>query len=104
VIDCSWEKAQQVFRRYHQGGRRLPIVLAANPVNYGNMGRLSSLEAFAAALFITGFDEQAKQILRLLKWGPTFFTLNEKPLIDYSKASNTEEITEIERSYFPVAS
>jgi pre-rRNA-processing protein TSR3 len=51
-------------------------------------------------LYITGLSEQAKQVLGLFKWGPVFLTLNENPLIEYSKASTSDEILEIENSYF----
>jgi len=103
VIDCSWEKAQQVFhKRFHTTGRRLPPVLAANPVNYGQLEKLSSVEAFAAALLIIGLDVQAKEILGLFKWGPTFLTLNQNLLLDYSKAQTVDEIRKIQAEYFPV--
>jgi len=52
------------------------------------------VEALAAALFITGFVEQADRILALFKWGPTFMALNREPLEAYaeSSASNLETV------------
>lgn len=101
VIDCSWKKAQTVFhKRFRRQGRRLPLLLAANPINYAQLGRLSSLEAFAAALLITGFREEAEKMLRLFKWGPTFYTLNKNPLTEYAMANSEDEMRRIEASYF----
>jgi pre-rRNA-processing protein TSR3 len=105
VIDCSWKKAQTVFHeRFRRQGRRLPLLLAANPINYAQLGRLSSLEAFAAALFITGFREEAEKMLRLFKWGSTFYTLNKEPLTEYAMANSEDEMKGIEASYFPSSS
>lgn len=84
-IDCSWNKAQHVFEKNIRGeNRRLPPLLAGNPTNYGIIGRLSTAEAIAAALIITGFRDQGEKILSLFKWGPTFLSLNQDPLEGYA--------------------
>ena len=58
ALDCSWEKADSAFAiRLPGSGRRLPTLLASNPINYAKQHKLSSLEAMAAALYITGFTE-----------------------------------------------
>lgn len=59
-------------------------MLAGNPTNYGIIGRLSTAEAIAAALIITGFRDQGEKILSLFKWGSTFLSLNEDPLESYA--------------------
>jgi len=101
VIDCSWEKAESVFRRrFSKNERRLPTLLAANPTHYAQRNTLSSVEALAGALVIIGMEEQASRILSLFKWGPTFLSLNREPLHDYSTAESREEIEEKQRSYF----
>jgi len=101
AIDCSWEKADQVFERSFPGvNRRLPLLLAGNPTNYATLSKLSSLEALAAALYITGFKAQARRFLSIFKWGSTFSSLNEQPLNEYSKAEDLGEIVELERSFF----
>ena len=101
AIDCSWNKADKVLRSNYPGlNRRLPLLLAGNPVSYAKLEKLSSAEAIAASLMITGFNEQSRQVLDLFKWGQTFFTLNQNPLEDYSKVKNMKELCEIETSYF----
>ncbi len=101
AVDCSWEKADRVFKRSFPGvNRRLPLLMAGNPTNYATLSRLSSLEALAAALYITGFKAQALRYLSIFKWGSTFSTLNEQPLEEYSKAEDSGKIIELERSFF----
>ena len=100
-LDCSWNQAGTVFQKNIRGeNRRLPTLLAGNPTNYSVRGRLSTVEALAAALIITGFNERAHQILSVFRWGKTFLTLNEEPLREYAKAFPAE-IFEREREFFP---
>jgi len=102
VVDCSWERFKEAFRTGIRGvQRRLPSLLAANPINYGHIGKLSSVEAWAAALHIMGHEKEAGLILLKFKWGPNFLALNEDPLKEYSLARNIEAVLEAERSYFP---
>ena len=103
-LDCSWEYAEQVFKREKArrlAPRRLPCLLAANPVNYGKWCKLSTLEALAASLYILGEKEQAERILCIFNWGKQFLLLNHNPLEDYSKAKDAEEIRKIEKEYAP---
>ncbi len=102
VVDCSWERAAEVFSKKFAGvNRKLPLVLAANPVNYGHPQKLSSAEALAAALYITGFKREAEMVLGIFKWGHTFIELNREPLDEYSQARSREAVREVERAYFP---
>ncbi len=92
VIDCSWNEATGVFKRLRlKNGRRLGVdFLAANPINYAMPGKLSSVEALAASLIITGFFDETEYLLSKFGWGHTFLELN-KPLIDEIKASFVEK-------------
>jgi pre-rRNA-processing protein TSR3 len=101
VVDCSWERVQAAFAfRLPGEGRRLPTLLAANPVNYAKPHKLSSVEALAAALSIMGFKERAVRLLSLFKWGETFLTLNSEPLESYSLAGSVRAMTDAEAQFF----
>ncbi|MHA1584686.1 MAG: DUF367 family protein [Promethearchaeota archaeon] len=76
VVDCSWDKTETIFKHPFSMGRKLPHLLAANSVNYGRWNRLSSAEALAAALFITGFKKKAKELLSKFTWGNAFWQIN----------------------------
>jgi pre-rRNA-processing protein TSR3 len=100
ALDCSWNLSQGVFERNIPGNnRRLPILLAGNPTNYGIPGRLSTAEALAAALILTGFPQRAKVILSLFKWGETFLSLNHDPLEKYA-AARSSELSFLEEEFF----
>ena len=105
AIDCSWEKADDVLRQQRvvsRGiGRKMPALLAANPVNYSKLGKLSSAEALAGALYILGERALATDIMNKFKWGHTFLELNSDLLQEYSAADTAEQVTKIEREYFP---
>lgn len=67
VIDCSWNRIEETHKhisfdneRYNNNQRRLlPYMVAANPVNYGKVFKLSCAEALAGGLNILGYPEQA---------------------------------------------
>jgi pre-rRNA-processing protein TSR3 len=100
ALDCSWNNADTTFEDNINGeNRRLPLLLAGNPTNYSSRGKLSTVEALAAALIITGFDKKAQQLLELFKWGPTFLTLNKEPLQEYAKTP-AAKMADCERTYF----
>ena len=88
-MDCSWKKSEEIFARKFSGeNRRLPPLLAGNPTNYGMLGMLSTVEALASALIITGFKKEGEKILSLFNWGSAFLSLNEEPLETYSRPEN----------------
>ena len=76
VIDCSWNKILNLNKLIFKNSRKLPPFIAANPTNYGKWEKLSSVEALAAALFITKFFEYGNLILSKFSWGQQFKELN----------------------------
>lgn len=99
-LDCSWENAEKIFSGTKtERQRRLPFLLAANPVNYAKPFKLTTLEAFATSLYILGFQKDAEKILGIYSWGEGFLKLNKELLDDYEKAKNSEKIMEIEKEF-----
>ena len=76
VFDCSWKKLMTLSEVGPGNYRKLPSLIAANPINYGKWEKLSSVEALAAALFITGFNDMGNLILSKFSWGNQFRELN----------------------------
>ena len=100
AIDCSWNLAQNIFLQKFVGlSRKLPPLLAGNPVNYSKIGKLTTAEAIAGALYIMDFPELANSVIDKFKWGHTFFDLNKYLLEDYSQAKTTSDITMISQEY-----
>jgi pre-rRNA-processing protein TSR3 len=104
VIDCSWERSGKLLQNRkwlsYPHSRRLPALLAGNPINYAKLGKLSSVEALAGALIILGYNDKAALLLDKFKWGHTFYELNLYVLKEYARAENEEKIYEIQSEYF----
>ena len=101
ALDCSWKTAEQSFQSLETTmvSRALPFLLAANPVNYGKAYQLSTLEAFAAALYILGEVAHAKEIVGIYTWGHRFLELNKEPLEEYRQASTSAEVVRRMKQY-----
>ena len=52
----------------------LPLLLAANPVNWGKPSKMTTAEALAASLFLIGREEQARKLLSAFRWGEQFLS------------------------------
>lgn len=99
-IDCSWNLADRAFSKKFNGiKRKLPPLLAGNPVNYAKLNKLTTVEALAASLFILGQENQGLELLDKFKWGHTFYELNQNLLDEYSKLENEEQIEFILKDY-----
>ncbi|CAD6514974.1 putative ribosome biogenesis protein MA_2508 [metagenome] len=99
-IDCSWTLADQAFSKKFNGiKRKLPPLLAGNPVNYSKLNKLTTAEALSASLFILGFRDDALAILDKFKWGHTFYELNQNLLDEYSKLESEDQIDTILKEY-----
>ena len=99
-IDCSWNLTNTTFSKPFSGiPRKLPPLLAGNPLNYSKLNKLTTVEALAAAVYILGYFDMAMILLDKFKWGHTFYTLNKNLLEDYSKAISESDIIEICKEY-----
>jgi len=110
VMDLSWNRIESFPKlRNDLEQRALPLLFAANPVNWGRPQKLTSAEAVAAALFIMGFKEEAlfimgfkeeaECILDKFSWGRQFLSLNREPLERYASATNSQEVVRIQEDY-----
>ncbi|MBS3802083.1 MAG: DUF367 family protein [Candidatus Thermoplasmatota archaeon] len=105
AVDCSWKTAEQQFfelSKIHVS-RALPFVIAVNPVNFGKALKLTTLEAFAAAVYILDNPGQAEQLTSIYKWGPHFLTMNKNPLEDYRTAKTSKEVIQRMHEYLPAS-
>jgi len=96
VLDCSWVVLDTGKVRSWRIHRALPFLIAANPVNFGKPCVLSSIEALAAALFITGDRERASAILSKVSWGVRFLEVNREPLDLYANAKDSTDVIKIQ--------
>ena len=100
VIDCSWAKFEEMHLDLHKiETRSLPFMVAVNPVNFGKAYKLSCAEAFAACLFLGGFETEARFIMDHFKWGEHFFKVNEELFMKYKGIKSQEELKEIQEKY-----
>jgi pre-rRNA-processing protein TSR3 len=100
VMDLSWRNIDHFPKmRADVAQRALPLLFAANPVNWGKPQKLTSAEAVAAALFIMGFDSEARHVLEKFGFGEQFLLLNREPLQRYSLAETSAEVVTIQEDY-----
>ena len=106
ALDCSWAQIDgsvaSIDRRTRLKHRMLPLLLAANPVNWGKPGRLSTVEALAATLMLAGHGDQARQVLGCVRWGERFLELNAEPLQAYAGATTSSELIDIQFEFFDI--
>lgn len=101
VIDASWKKLTiDKFKGIKGIHVKLPPLLPGNPINYGKPCILSSIEAVAAALYITSFKEEYNRLIGLYKWMKTFNDLNHEILEEYSKAQSHDDLLKIINEYW----
>ena len=75
-IDCSWTLAEKVFQENFIGvSRKLPPLLAGNPINYSKINKLTTVEAIAGAAYILGDELLAQKLLEKIQLGPYIFGL-----------------------------
>ncbi|MFH0962321.1 MAG: DUF367 family protein [archaeon] len=99
VFDCSWnELVKRNSFISAMTSRALPYLVPANPVNFGKPTKLSTLEAFAGALWILGRKEQAELLLAQPKWGKTFAALNGELLDLYASCRTRSQVLKTQES------
>ena len=64
--------------------RILPLLFAANSVNYGRPFKMNTAEAMAATLYIAGFKQDAHTLLSSFPYGKEFLRLNFDALEAYA--------------------
>jgi pre-rRNA-processing protein TSR3 len=100
ILDGSWNRIGTIENLTEKNGKKLPLLLPVNPVNYGKPGKLSSLEGLAAALYIMGYSELADIVISKYSWAQNFIRTNMDPLNDYSKCNSNEDCIEAQNNYF----
>ena len=106
ALDCSWKQiessVESVMRQTRLIPRMLPLLLAANPVNWGKPGKLSTIEALAAVAYLTGNKDQSATMLGGFRWGQRFIELNYEPLEEYSVAKSSKELVDLQFEFFDI--
>ncbi|CAD7963833.1 unnamed protein product [Amoebophrya sp. A25] len=100
-INCSWNQLDKVgFKQLGKtrNHRTLPFLLAANSTNYGRPCKLSTAEAIAALLYLTGQRRDAKKVLSVFKWGSHFWELNAEFFSAYRQCGTSAEIRAAQQS------
>jgi len=90
------------MRRTKLQGRMLPLLLAANPVNWGKPSKMTTAEALAATLYLMGREKQARRLLSAFRWGEQFFVLNKEPLDAYRDAESSAELVDLQFEFFDI--
>ena len=105
-LDCSWAhiepSVERVMKSTRLQPRMLPLLLAANPVNWGKPSRLTPAEALATVLYLVGRTEQAREVLGAFRWGERFFELNREPLDAYAAATTSDELVNLQFEFFEI--
>ena len=101
-INCSWNRLDEISNI--PGGnlarhRKLPFLVAANPINYGKAYKLSTAEALAASLAIAGFEEAAFKLTEKFSWHDEFWRLNAEMIEDYAACADSKEVAIAEQKY-----
>lgn len=101
-INCSWNRLEEIpFTQMgkSRNQRILPLLYAANTVNYGKPYKMNTAEAIAAALYIVGLKDDAKAMMSSFSYGCEFFRLNHELLENYSSCNNADQIKVIQDNY-----
>ena len=101
-INCSWNRLNEIpFGSMGKGRnqRLLPLLFAANTVNYGRPFKMNTAEALAACLYITGYKDDARQLLGPFSYGTEFLRLNNEALERYSACDSAAGVDAVQQEY-----
>jgi pre-rRNA-processing protein TSR3 len=82
-----------------QNQRKLPLLIAANSVNYGKAYKMNTVEAIAASLYIAGFTSDAVTLLYPFSFGAEFMKLNAAALSEYVACTCQDEILAVMNNF-----
>ena len=101
VVNCSWARLDDVpFGKLKSGGDRLlPFLVASNPTKYGQPFVLSSAEAHAAGLVITGHESDARAVMSCFRWGDSFWQMNGEMLRAYAACKDGAEVVQAQQRF-----
>jgi len=102
VLDCSWNRTDEIHvskLKARAGHCLLPFLVAANKINYGRPMKLNDAEAFAAALYIVGMEDEARQLLESFSYGEEFFRVNQHLLDLYQSCSDGPAVVAAQNKY-----
>jgi pre-rRNA-processing protein TSR3 len=94
-INCSWNRLVEIpfgMMGRAQCQRKLPLLVAANTVNYGKPFKMNTAEAIAGSLYIVGLKDEARQLLYPFSFGPEFLRLNMGALEAYSQCETAAQV------------
>ena len=102
AINCSWNRLDEITNV--PGGnvsrhRKLPFLVAANPINYGKAYKLSSAEALAASRAIAGFQDDAQHLTAKFSWHTEFWKLNQDLIDEYRGCADSAAVKAVEARY-----
>ncbi len=101
-IDCLQNRIDEIpFESMGKmkNHRKIPILFAANSVNYGRPSKLNTAEALSASLYICGFKSEASVILEPFGYGKEFIRLNFDALEAYSRCQNSIEVEAVQQGF-----
>lgn len=101
-INCSWNRIDEIPMDKMGKGKNqriLPLLVAANTVNYGKPFKMNTAEAIAACLYITGYKDDARMMLSPFSFGMEFLKLNQEALDAYSACASAEEVSALQDMY-----
>ncbi len=108
VVDCSWNRlsarggfpGEDGRTSRHGSRRRLPILMATNPQHYGRVAQLTTVEAFAAALYVLGRESEARRVIDGFAGGEEFWEVNQIRFDRYRASKNAADILAAEKELF----